>query len=44
MQTAFLAGDNSELITGYSLKSKKQRDIFISDVVTMLMNDMTPES
>lgn len=43
MQTAFLAGDNSELITGYSLKSKKQRDIFISDVVTMLMNDMTPK-
>ena len=44
MQTAFLAGDNSELIVGYSLKSKKQRDIFISDVVTMLMNDMTHES
>ena len=44
MQTAFLAGDNSELIMGYSLKSKKQRDIFISDVVTTLMNDMTPAS
>ena len=42
MQTAFLAGDNSELIMGYSLKSKEQRDIFISDVVTMLMNDITP--
>ena len=40
MQTAFLAGDNSELITGYSLKSKEQRDVFISDTVTMLMNDI----
>ena len=44
MQTAFLAGDNSELIIGYSLKSKEQRDVFISDVVITLMNDMTPAS
>ena len=44
MQTAFLVGDNSELIMGYSLNSKEQRDIFISDVVTMLVNDMTHES
>jgi Transcriptional regulator len=41
MQTAFLAGDNSEFIIGYSLKSKKQRDEFISDTVMMLMNDIT---
>ena len=37
MQTALLAGDNSKSITGYSLKTKKQRDAFISDTVTMLM-------
>ena len=38
MQAAFLAGENSGLLTGYDLKSKKQRDRFISDTVTMLMN------
>ena len=37
MQIAFLAGDNSELITGYNLRIKKQRDKFIKDTVKMLM-------
>ena len=36
MQTAFLAGDNAEQITGYSLKTKKGREAFITDTVTML--------
>lgn len=38
MQTAFLSGENSEQITGYKLQNKKQRDEFISDTVTMLMD------
>ena len=38
MQAAFLSGENSEQITGYKLQSKKQRDKFISDTVTMLMD------
>ncbi len=38
MQTAFLAGDNSELITGYNLSIKKQRDRFIKDTVMILMD------
>lgn len=37
MQTAFLAGDNAEQITGYVLKTKKQRETFITDTVTMLL-------
>ena len=37
MQAAFLAGDNSETIMGYKLKTKKQRDIFITDTVNILM-------
>jgi hypothetical protein len=40
MQSAFLAGDNVKAITGYDLKTKKQRDRFIRDTVTMLMSDM----
>lgn len=40
MQSAFLAGDNAKAITGYDLKTKKQRDRFIRDTVTMLMSEM----
>ena len=39
MQSAFLAGDNAKAITGYDLKTKKQRDGFIRDTVTMLMSE-----
>lgn len=37
MQTAFLSGDSAKLITGYDLNSKRERDMFIADTVTMLM-------
>lgn len=37
MQTAFLTGENSEKLTGYNLFEKSQRDLFISDTVSMLM-------
>lgn len=37
MQTAFLSGENSIAITGYNLMEKAQRDRFISDTVSMLM-------
>jgi hypothetical protein len=37
MQTAFLSGENSIAITGYNLLEKTQRDRFISDTVSMLM-------
>lgn len=37
MQTAFLSGENSVAITGYNLMEKAQRDRFISDTVSMLM-------
>lgn len=37
MQTAFLSGENSKEITGYNLAEKSERDLFISDTVTMLM-------
>ena len=40
MQTAFLSGDNSKAITGYNLAEKPERDLFISDTVTMLMEDI----
>ena len=43
MQAAFLAGDESELLTGYDMKNKEQRDRFISDTVTMLMNGIWEE-
>lgn len=36
MQAAFLAGDNAKQITGYDLKTKKQRETFITDTVDML--------
>ena len=36
MQSAFLAGDNAKEITGYDLKTAKQRAQFISDTVNML--------
>ena len=39
MQTAFLAGENSVAITGYNLMEKVQRDRFISDIISMLMED-----
>lgn len=39
MQTAFLAGENSVAITGYNLMEKAQRDRFISDTISMLMED-----
>lgn len=37
MQDAFLAGENSEAITGYNLMDKEQRDRFVSDTVSTLM-------
>lgn len=37
MQTAFLTGENSESLTGYNLFEKSQRDLFIADTVSMLM-------
>lgn len=37
MQTAFLSGENSVTITGYNLMEKTQRDCFITDTVSMLM-------
>ena len=37
MQTAFLTGENSELLTGYNLFEKSQRDLFVADTVSMLM-------
>lgn len=37
MQTAFLSGENSKQITGYNLFEKPERDLFISDTVSMLM-------
>ena len=37
MQTAFLSGENSEIITGYDLSVKAERDRFISDTVSMLL-------
>ncbi|MGN0621410.1 MAG: TetR/AcrR family transcriptional regulator [Porcipelethomonas sp.] len=37
MQTAFLSGENSKAITGYNLAEKPERDLFISDIVTMLL-------
>jgi len=39
MQNAFLAGENSEAITGYNLMKKEQRDRFVSDTVSTLMVD-----
>ena len=36
MQAAFLAGDNAKQITGYDLKTKKQREKFIVDTVDLL--------
>jgi len=37
MQAAFLSGENSKYITGYNLFEKAERDLFISDTVSMLM-------
>ena len=37
MQTAFLSGENSKQITGYNLFEKTERDMFVSDTVSMLM-------
>lgn len=37
MQNAFLTGDNSKALTGYNLMKKTERDLFISDTVSMLM-------
>ena len=36
MQAAFLAGDNAKEITGYDLKTAKQRAKFITDTINML--------
>lgn len=38
MQVAFLAKDIAKEILGYDLYSKTQRDLFISDTVTMLLH------
>lgn len=40
MQTAFLSGENAKTITGYTLAEKAERDLFISDTVTMLMEGL----
>ena len=40
MQTAFLSGENSVAITGYNLMEKSQRGCFISDTVSMLMENI----
>ena len=37
MQAAFLSGENSKYITGSNLFEKAERDHFISDTVSMLM-------
>ena len=37
MQDAFLTGGNAKQITGYDLMNKSERDLFVSDTVTMLM-------
>ncbi len=37
MQAAFLSGENSKQITGYNLFEKTERDMFVSDTVSMLM-------
>ena len=37
MQAAFLSGENSKQITGYNLFEKSERDMFVSDTVSMLM-------
>lgn len=37
MQTAFLTGENSKQVTGYNLFDKTERDLFILDTVSMLM-------
>ncbi len=37
MQTAFLSGESSLAITGYDLSKKSQRELFISDTVSTLM-------
>ncbi len=37
MQTAFLTAENSKSILGYDLTIKAERDLFITDTVTMLM-------
>lgn len=43
MQTAFLSGENSLAITGYDLAKKTQREAFISDTVSMLMEGIYEE-
>ena len=40
MQTAFLAADESKEITGYDLKTRRGRNSFIEDTVTMLMGEV----
>lgn len=37
MQDALLCGENAKQITGYDLMKKSERDLFVSDTVTMLM-------
>lgn len=39
MQTAFLAKNIAKDILGYDLYSKSERDLFISDTVTLLFDD-----
>lgn len=43
MQTAFLAREHTKEIIGYDLYSKKERDIFIADTITMLLHDTNEE-
>lgn len=43
MQTAFLSGENSQAVTGYDLTQKAQRELFISETVSMLMEGVYEE-
>lgn len=43
MQTAFLAKNVAKEILGYDLYSKTERDLFISDTLTMLFDGMDSE-
>ncbi len=38
LQTAFLTGESSSEIIGYDLKDKLQRDMFVTETVSMLFN------
>ena len=37
LQAAFLCGENAKALTGYDLTVKSERDLFVADTVSMLM-------